>query len=73
MHAISTDPGVHAKPCIYCQLDGQEALDIGDDEDLTSNEIMLIPADDSQGLSSRCLMQCCWVCMWLKHFRVSVE
>lgn len=49
MHAISNDPGVHAKPCIYCQLDGQEALNVGVDEDVTSNEIMLIPADESQG------------------------
>jgi Regulator of volume decrease after cellular swelling len=59
MHAISNDPGVHAKPCIYCQLDGQDALDIGDDEDLTSNEVMLIPTDTSQGSKAICCVQVC--------------
>lgn len=65
MHAISTDPGVHAKPCIYCQLDGQEALDIGDDEDLTSNEIMLIPAEDNQGSSDCSFLGCFSVCEYV--------
>jgi hypothetical protein len=49
MHAIPSDPDVHPKPCIYCQLDGEGALDVGDDDDVTSNEILLIPTDSNQG------------------------
>jgi hypothetical protein len=59
MHAISNDPEVHAKPCIYCQLDGQEELDVGEDEDLTSNEIMLIPTDTSQGSNTDRFVRVC--------------
>jgi hypothetical protein len=51
MHAISNDPGVHDRPCIYCQLDSKEAVEgLEDGEDLCSNEIMLVPADESQGV-----------------------
>jgi Regulator of volume decrease after cellular swelling len=50
MHALSRDAEFYQKACIYCQLDQPEELaSAGEDDNLCSQEVMLVPANESAG------------------------
>jgi hypothetical protein len=53
MHAVSRDPALSEKPCIYCQLDQPEQLAAHDgDEPLDVYEMKFIPFLSEQGAIS---------------------
>lgn len=52
MHAMSDDASVHERPCIYCQVDSAEAMNVLEEGcDLASNEVLLVPSDEASRAS----------------------
>lgn len=53
---MSDDTAVHERPCVYCQLDSPDAIDALEERcDLGSNELLLVPDDEADGMISHCL------------------